>query len=227
MSIELCTSLSSSEQLISLSTNDLYLVTEQFSSKQARGIWVEPTYEIAPQTDSIRQAYLNLVSTRQFEKAIDFMLNEIYGHSQILAEKFGFQFEDKTEIASLLEKLSNAEVISSEELNRLTILQMAIDGLDIEVYEYGATMNLTELVYLNEFLSIIKTVLARNDTYVGTFQNIATGFGSCTFQSTNNIIFVIGTIHSTVVNPSTTCVFSSTFTNLIDTKNNYVSQLLQ
>lgn len=209
---------STTDQLISSSSNEVYVNTEHFFIQRIFNIWVKPIFELTPQIDNIRQTYVDLVSAKQFEKAIDFMLNEIYEHSKILALKFKIPFEDRTDIAFLFEKLRCDEVVSVEEWNRLTILQMAMDGLDIEVYEYGASIRPNELGYLNEFLDIIRTILARNNTYVGV--SIGASFSSYVFQGANTS-FTIASTGTLVINP--TCVLSNALINLVSTSSNSVN----
>jgi hypothetical protein len=102
-----------------------------------------------------------------------------------------------------------------------------MDGLDIEVYEYGASIKPNELSYLTEFLDIIRTILARNNTYVGTYvgvsmcanMGVTTYFDFYAFQSANTIF--TATTGTLVINAA--CVAGNALVNWVNKGGNSVS----
>lgn len=147
-----------------------------------------------------------LISTKRFSKAADFMLNEIYENSKILANKFGIEVNCDTDMAQLMEELRHNNVISESEWNRLTVLQMAIDGIDMEVHECGGEIKPSELNYLSEFVTIVKEILARNNQYIGVFMNAISNYDAFTIQA-NMLTRKNITLRSpsVIINPSSTC----------------------
>jgi hypothetical protein len=121
--------------------------------------WIEPRFKTSLQTDKIVLTYRNLISAGQFQKATDFMLNEIYEHSRVLAEAFENTLDDPTGMSCLFDELMRQNILSEEERNRLNVLQMALDGIDVEVHEYGKNLKVEEINYLSEFLGTIRGLL--------------------------------------------------------------------
>jgi len=145
---------------------------------------IESKFETNLQTDKIVQTCMELISTKQFPKAIDFMLSEIHKHSQILAEALGKTLYDSTGMSSLFDELKQEGILKSGERNRLHVLQMVLDGIDIEVHEYGKSLKPEEVNYLIEFLEIIRNLLSKAHISVG-YTTLETDDYDCSFVQKN------------------------------------------
>jgi hypothetical protein len=214
------TSFVTAGQLACSSIGEIYSDTDQIFVEAKPSYWIETIFGMTPQMDNIRENYANLIANKQFEKAVDFILNEVFEESKILALKTHIPVEEKTELAYFFEELKNNGIVSTDEWQRLTVLQMAIDGLDLEVYEYGASMNSIELDYLTEFLWIIRDILARNNMYIGVSSSIQISVCFSSFQSTN-VVAAIATTKFYVT--KSVCAFWSILTNCaINTSENTI-----
>jgi hypothetical protein len=95
--------------------------------------------------------------------AIDTTMKAIFLYSKGLASTLDVSIEDYSELSMLLERLKNSRLITENEWNRLTVIQMALDGLDIEVNEYGIELTREDIDYASEFCEIIGQVYTRLD----------------------------------------------------------------
>jgi hypothetical protein len=175
--------------------------------------WNEPRFEETLHVDEIVQTCANLILMRQFQKATDFMLNEIYEHTQVLARVFGKTISDSTDVSYLFDELLLEDILSKEERNRLNVLQMALDGMDIEVHEYGKDLKMEETDYLAEFLEIIRSLLAKANVSVGfstleTIEQYATVETATLWSSDQNVSIIISRASSS--SPTLTYIITNT-----------------
>lgn len=182
------------------------------SAKQQSSPWVifdTQTFELGLRVDDVLETCKELLSKRQFASAITFMLEEIYEQSKTLSNVFDVGIGDETEIPILIEKLKSDERITEEEWSRLTILQMALDGIDMEVHEGYGEIDLEALDYLSEFLTIIGHIMARNNVYVGVSMSAAFWYETFTYHGSVQQLAeeMVATV-TTMANPSSFCILN-------------------
>lgn len=195
--------------------SEVFLVESIFPSQNIPQLfnWIRQRADNSFILDVITKTCTNLIESGQFGRAVDFMLNEVYEHSKILANKLKIEFKDRTDLAALMEKLKHDNIISEDEWDRLTVLQMGLDGIDMEVHECGGKIKSKELNYLSEFLLTLKTILARNNAYVGVAMAAITNFKSTPFQELTIISDEGLTISTsaTIINASNFCKIGYSF----------------
>ena len=92
---------------------------------------------------------------------IEKMIHATYLYSKGLASLFHVQLDYFSDISNLVEALKAHHLITKEEWNRLTVLQMVLDGLDMEISEDGGEMSAEDVDYASEFCEIIERAYSR------------------------------------------------------------------
>ena len=105
---------------------------------------------------------LRLIANKKSKLAMNVMLNAVYGYTRVAAKLIGRNLNSNAYIPPLLTTLKNKRMITLEEWNRLTVLLMVMDGLDIEVYEENADLDPSDVNSLHEYADILKRVIRRN-----------------------------------------------------------------
>jgi hypothetical protein len=125
--------------------------------------------------DNIRLSFNSAISRAQFSNAINLILNEVNEYSKILAKVFDKHFEDKAYISDLISTLVQEGAVSKDQSNRLFVLLMVLDGLDMEVNEGGAKLEEGHFTYLQEFIQIINSILQKHHVLAGISDMMAEG----------------------------------------------------
>jgi hypothetical protein len=110
----------------------------------------------------IKETIMDSIKGRRYADATGDMKRAIFSSSRILAETFEKTIEQPFLVPHLIQELKDNEVITDEEYNRLTVLLMALDGLNVEVSEYGGELQQEDLDYFLEYCQIIQQILFRN-----------------------------------------------------------------
>jgi hypothetical protein len=121
-------------------------------------------------------SFKKAISNAQFSTAISIIQNEVYEYSRILAKVFDKTIEDRAYISDLISTLTQERHISEEQSNRLFVLLMVLDGLDMEVNECGATLDESQFVHLQEFLHMIDSIIQERNVLVGISDTMAEGY---------------------------------------------------
>lgn len=171
--------------------------------------WITSRLDTNFVSDDVINISTNMINMGRFDLAVDFMLKEVYDYSKILSKTFNIVFEDRTDISRLMEDLNRDGIIKEEELDRLTVIEMALDGIDMEVNECGGKIETRELTYLQEFLIAVRDILLRKNIYVGLA--ISSAFSSNSFFVQETISNSVGeefttTTGITIVSPSIYCL---------------------
>lgn len=107
------------------------------------------------------EIWRRFIETKEFSQAIEFLLTEITSYSKLLADIFQYELESVSYLPHLYQELKTNKIITEEELARISTLITVIDGIDVEVNEFGASMDMTEIKYYEEYLEYIKKILSR------------------------------------------------------------------
>jgi len=129
--------------------------------------WFYQKLDTNVKIDNIRLSFNNAISRAQFSTAINIILNEVNEYSKVLAKVFDKHFEDKAYISDLISTLVQEGAISKDQSNRLFVLLMVLDGLDMEVNEGGAELDERHFTYLQEFIQIINSILHKHHVLAG------------------------------------------------------------
>ena len=173
--------------------------------------WFKPRFESSKPVDEIYKICFDLVAAKQFGKAIDIMLNEVYEYSKLLAKKFGKTFDDKADIPNLLQELKQDGIMTEDDWNRLTVLQMVLDGVDVEVYEYGGQIGSEEVRYALEYLEVVKSIMSKHRVHIGFSAESISHFDRIVSQATPTP--PAKTFYTTVVRVFLGCTPRGTVTN--------------
>ena len=138
--------------------------------------WFYPRLDTNVRIGNIRLSFNNAISNAQFSTAISIIQNEVYEYSKALAKVFDKRIEDRAYISDLIYALTQEGVISEDQSNRLFVLLMVLDGLDMEVNECGARLGEGHFLYLQEFLQIIDSIAQEHDVMVGVSSTIAENY---------------------------------------------------
>jgi len=136
------------------------------ASKSTIG-WFKEKFEQSLRIDVIYEICSRSISVGKYDDAIETILNEIHKRCEILAEAFGKAIMGRAYVSDLIEQLRQEGQISEEDSNRLSVIIIAIDGLEIEVREYGGSISQEDLDYILEFHKIISNILQENYTSLG------------------------------------------------------------
>ena len=133
-------------------------------------VGVNPTYRICQ----------SAISFGKYEVAINLMQNRIISWCEVLAKAFNKNFEGKEYISYLIENLKQEGKIPTEEANRILVILMALDGLEVEIREYEGEMNHEDLRYLVEFEEIMERIMKgiKVNTDASLFHFTATDFAA-------------------------------------------------
>jgi hypothetical protein len=137
--------------------------------------WSYQELDTNAKVDIIHLSFKKAISNAQFSTAISIIQNEVYEYSKILAKVFDKNIEDRAYISDLICTLTQEKSISEEQSNRLFVLLMVLDGLDMEVNECGATVDESQFVYLQEFLQVIDSIIREHNVQVGISDTMAEG----------------------------------------------------
>src|SRR5208337_2429302 len=109
----------------------------QLPSHNLLAFWFKPCSELNfPRRDFIQNC-MNMIGIKEFENAVNLIMEEVNSYSLVFAKVLGKALEDKTYLPQLIEELKKDGVLSASDYNRLSTLVMVLDGIDIEVHEYG------------------------------------------------------------------------------------------
>lgn len=144
--------------LITRQTIDVETI-QRFFSKTNLTWTKERTFTTDVGVNPIYRACQSAISLGKYEIAINLMQNRITSWCEVLAKAFNKNFEGKEYTSHLIEILKQENKIPAEEANRILVILMALDGLEIEVREYGMKMNYEDLEYLIEFEEIMERVM--------------------------------------------------------------------
>lgn len=144
--------------LITRQTIDVEII-QRFFSKTNLTWTKERTFTTDVGVNPIYRACQSAISFGKYEIAINLMQNRITSWCEVLAKAFNKNFEGKEYISHLIENLKQEGKIPTEEANRILVILMALDGLEVEVREYEGNMNYEDLRYLIEFEEIMERVM--------------------------------------------------------------------
>lgn len=121
-------------------------------------------YELFPKEreSSIEKIKQYIIEDR-YETALDTIFEEINILSNYLSNRFNFTLENRAYIPDLIQYLYDAEIILEEEWQRLMVLNMMLDGLDIKVHEGNGKIGKEAIDIIIEYKNIIKNILRRKN----------------------------------------------------------------
>jgi hypothetical protein len=143
--------------------------------------WFEPEFGLDPKAKDVCQPCFEAISSRQYRLATDIMLNETLEYSKVFATTFAHGIMDRTEIPFLFQDLWELGIIQEEDYNRLSTLLMVLDGLDLEVNEWGGEITNDDVDYAREYIRILERVLSEHHYKIGVF-----GYSDVIFYSDNS-----------------------------------------
>jgi hypothetical protein len=185
------------EKMQSFSTQNL----GWFASKPGRSILTNLTYESA----------IKAIDANHFDEALKIVQFEIYEHCEILAKTFDKTFKGKAYISDLVEELRQEGWIQEKEANRLSVIVMALDGLEIEVRECDGRIEKDDLEYMLEFLRITKNAMRKKHVFTGL---TGVAFVKVNYSMTpSNENVALGTSFSVYVNTLLDCMYVWNSTN--------------
>jgi hypothetical protein len=129
------------------------------------------TYPIRQQTNGITTTRANLFPLEVLRKlkaqesldadAIAEVMNLLISFSQGLANTIGMQLDDFGDFSNLLEQMKTQGIVTNWEWNRLTVIQMVLDGLDMEISEDDGEVPAENVDYALEFCEIMTVAYGR------------------------------------------------------------------
>jgi hypothetical protein len=143
--------------------------------------WFEPEFGFGPKAKDVCQPCFKAISSRQYRLATDIMLNETLEYSQVFAATFEHSIMDRTEIPFLFQDLWEHGTIQEEDYNRLSTLLMVLEGLDLEVNEWGGEITNDDVDYAREYIRILERVLSEHHYKIGVL-----GYSDVIFYSDNS-----------------------------------------
>jgi hypothetical protein len=130
---------------------------EWFTRKFGENLRINVAYELCSKA----------ISSGRFDQAIEIIQTDIFKRSEVLAKTFDKEFKGKAYISDLIEELRQEGCMAEEDVRRLFVIMMAIDGLEMEVREYGGRIEQDDLEYFLEFARITENMMKKKDTYMG------------------------------------------------------------
>lgn len=121
--------------------------------------WNYVTFE-EPQRDITEIIYRDIV-IGNYENALDNMFEEIWRHSEILANRFDKAVENRVFIPQLLEELNEDGIIIDQEYTRLNALLLIFDGIINEVKEHNGRFEPEDAEYIIEYIKITEDIMTR------------------------------------------------------------------
>jgi len=104
------------------------------------------------------QMCLREITSGKFSRAVLMMQDAVCANACLLADAFKKPFYS-SKIPELVDGLQREGIVSEQEANRLAVLLMVMDGLEMEVFESGGTLTVEDARYLREFVGIVKRIL--------------------------------------------------------------------
>lgn len=93
--------------------------------------------------------------------AIADVMNLLTSFSLGMANAISVRLDDFSYFSNLLEQMKTQGIVTNSEWNRLTVIQMALDGLDMEISEDGGNVPAQNVSYALEFCEIMAVAYAR------------------------------------------------------------------